>query len=131
MKLSRAAGYALHALAYLAEQGGRLVDAQTIAHARGIPQLPLAKVLHALASARVVRSVQGLGGGYRLARPAAEITMLEVVQAVDGPVDGRNPLALGGDPLDRKLEQACERSAGAVRGVLGGVRLSELAAVGA
>jgi Rrf2 family protein len=132
MRLTRSAAQALHALAFLAEQDeGSLVDAQTIALACGIPHLSLLKALHALASAGVLRSVQGLGGGYRLARPAAKITMLEVVQAVDGPVDGRNPLAPdGAHPLDRRLEQACERSAGAVRGLLGSVRLSDLAAVG-
>src|SRR5581483_8942418 len=97
MKLTRASSYALHAVAHMAATGeDRPVASHHIAKARGIPELFLLKILKPLVSARILRSVKGPNGGYRLARPAAKITMLEVVEAVDGPIRGTAPLAEGG-----------------------------------
>jgi Rrf2 family protein len=128
MRLTRSAAYGLHALTFLASNGGEHpVAAHAIAQARGIPHLPLLKVLHALVAARLLRSNRGLHGGYRLARPPSAITMLEVVQAVDGPLGDRHqPLSGAGGPLDRRIQSAYERSTEAVRGVLGKVRMSDL-----
>ena len=48
----------------------------------------MAKILHGLRGKRLVRSTRGPGGGYELARPASDITVVEVIEAVDGPDDG-------------------------------------------
>src|SRR5215475_16180012 len=94
MKLTRASSYALHAVAYMATQKHeRPVASHHIAHARGIPERFLLKVLKPLVSARVLLSIKGPNGGYRLARPANDITMLEVLEAVDGPIRGLAPLS--------------------------------------
>src|SRR5579884_3535069 len=94
MKLTRASSYALHAVVYMAAQGeDKPVASHHIAQARGIPERFLLKVLKPLVSARVLHSVKGPNGGYRLARPASKISMLEIVEAVDGPIRGQAPLA--------------------------------------
>jgi Rrf2 family protein len=128
MKLTRASSYALHAVAHMAASGeDKPIASHHIAHARGIPELFLLKILKPLVSARILRSVKGPNGGYRLARPAAKITMLEIVEAVDGPIRGTAPLADGSkNGLDAKLEAICSQAADQVRRQLGKVHLSDL-----
>jgi Rrf2 family protein len=129
MKLSRAASHALHALAHLAGQDpGRLVAVRAVAGAAGLPEAFLAKVLGRLASAGVLHAGAGYGGGYRLARPAQDITLLEVVEAVDGHVRGSasSEFATAQEGLTKHLARVCEEAAAAVREKLGQVRLSEL-----
>src|SRR5260370_36750596 len=112
MKLSRATSYAVHALAFMANQGNRgLVPAHVIAPERGIPLLFLRKQLGQLESAGVLRSQRGPTGGYRLARPAATITLLEIIEAVDGPVRGEAPPLCNDSALERKRQAVCEKTA--------------------
>ena len=86
------------------------------------------KVLRPLVSARLVRSRKAPSGGFHLAKPANRITLLEVVEAVEGPVRGEAPV-WGPDQggLDARLREVCEEVAGLVRRRLGRVRLSDLA----
>ena len=129
MRLKCASLYALQALAHLAAAGpDRRVASHDIARARGIPERFILKVLRPLVSSQLVRSLKGPHGGYRLTRPAARITLLEVVEAVEGPVRGEAPVwgpDRGG--LDARLREVCEEVAGLVRRRLGRVRLSDLA----
>jgi Rrf2 family protein len=130
MKLTRASSYALHAVAFMAAQKeDRPIASHLIAHARGIPERFLLKVLKPLVSAQVLLSVKGPNGGYRLARPANDITMLEVLEAVDGPIRGQAPFSHKdpGSPLNRKLDTICNQAAVQIRKHLGRVRMSELA----
>ena len=129
MRLSNASTYAVHALAHLAAAGpGRRVASHDIARARGIPERFILKVLRPLVSAQLVRSLKGPGGGFRLAKPAASITLLEVVEAVEGPVRGEAPVwGPGQGGLDARLREVCEAVAGLVRRRFGRVRLSDLA----
>ncbi len=84
---TKKADYALLALSYLATNGeGRVVGPREIAGNYEIPLELLAKVLQTLARNGLVKSVPGPTGGYKLARPALEISALSVVQAIDGPV---------------------------------------------
>src|SRR5438094_7851364 len=79
MKLTRASSYALHAVAHLATQKPNVpVPSHLVARARGIPERFLLKVLKPLVSARVLHSVKGPNGGYRLARPASAISIVEI-----------------------------------------------------
>jgi Rrf2 family protein len=129
MKLSRASSYALHGAAHMAAVGeDRPLASQHIAAARGIPERFLTKVLKPLVTAQILRSVKGPNGGYRLAKPAAKITLLDIVEAVDGPIRGQSaPIGDGKDPLDARLEDICNNAADQVRRHLGKVRLSDLA----
>jgi hypothetical protein len=89
MRLTLGCGYALHALEYLAARGdGRPATARDIAEARRAPRRFLLRPLKALVTAGLLRSMPGPGGGYRLGRPVARITLLEVAEAVDGPIRG-------------------------------------------
>ena len=86
MKLSDGVEWGVHAcvvLAVLPPDGA--LPAARLAEYHGVPSAYLAKHLQALSRAGIVESVAGPKGGYRLARPAADITMLDVVVAVDGP----------------------------------------------
>jgi Rrf2 family protein len=130
MRLTRASSYALHAVVFMAaqRQQNKPVASHHIAKARGIPERFLLKVLKPLVSARVLHSIKGPNGGYRLTRSANEISMLEVVEAVDGPIRGMAPLsqAQSDGYLDRKLENICNHSAEALRKHLQKVRVSDL-----
>jgi len=112
-----------------AQKQNRPVASHLIAKARGIPERFLLKVLKPLVSARVLHSIKGPNGGYRLAKAASDISMLEVVEAVDGPIRGQAPLSQneGDGALDRKLEKICDQTADQLRKHLQKVRLSELA----
>ena len=130
MKLSRASSYALHAVAYMAQQkNDGPVPSHKIAQERGIPERFLLKVLKPLVSARVLASIKGPHGGYRLARPAKSITLLEVIEAADGRLRGLVPVALGaaGAGLDSRLAEVCGAAADTVRRHYEKVRLSDLA----
>src|SRR5260370_40974980 len=86
MKLTTAASYALHAVAYMAAQKvtDKPVASHKIAQERGIPERFLLKVLKPLVSARVLRSTKGPNGGYHLAKPASQLTMLQILDAGAG-----------------------------------------------
>jgi Rrf2 family protein len=81
--LSQTLEYALRAVAFLAQAGAQARTAQEIAEATRVPANYLAKVLGQLARAGVVSSQRGLGGGFALARPAGDLSILEVAAAVD------------------------------------------------
>jgi Rrf2 family protein len=129
MKLTRASSYALQAVAYMAAQHKENPTAShIIAEDRKIPERFLLKVLKPLVSAQVLHSVKGPNGGYRLARPASEISVLEILEAVEGPIRGHAP---GDDPTNsvvRKLEVLCEQAAEMTRNHLNTMKVSELSA---
>jgi Rrf2 family protein len=129
MKLNRASSYALHAVVFMAsEKPDRPLPSHVIARAQHIPERFLVKVLKPLVAARVLMSVTGPNGGYRLAKPMTEITLLEVIEAVDGPIRGEVPFTDGGDAsgLYHRLEVICSETADQVRKHFGKVRIKEL-----
>jgi len=90
LKLTKKADYGLIALRHLASLPAPLEDAtasaKDIADLYSLPVPLLAKVLQQLTRAKILQSVSGTNGGYRLARDPRRITALEVVRAIDGPV---------------------------------------------
>lgn len=84
LELSSEGRYAFRALIYLARTNRR-ASADTIAVETGIPRRMLARILARLSRAGLVESFPGRGGGSRLSRPAAQITLRDVVQATEGP----------------------------------------------
>lgn len=76
---------ALLSLALHADDGGP-TSVRDIAERTGLPQPYLEQILLALKGAGLVRSKRGVGGGYVLARPPAEIRLSEIISAVDGPI---------------------------------------------
>lgn len=82
--LSHSADYALRAVLYLAEREGTgLIPANEIAEALGVPQRYLGKVLNTLAHAGTLASTRGPRGGFRLTRPAADLTLADVIAPFD------------------------------------------------
>ncbi|SBV96691.1 Transcriptional regulator, BadM/Rrf2 family [uncultured Alphaproteobacteria bacterium] len=84
VSLSQSVGYAVLALAHMDPQGETLVLAADVAQAANIPKPYLAKILARLQAAGIVSGKRGQGGGLRLTRPAAEITLYEVADAIEG-----------------------------------------------
>lgn len=81
--ISQTAEYALRAVVYLGSQVGQPVTTQRVAAATQVPVGYLSKVLQALGKAGLVDAQRGLRGGYALARPLDELTVLDVVNSVD------------------------------------------------
>lgn len=106
--------YALRAVTWLAGRPGEGMTAQRIAEATQVPEDYLSKVLQQLVRGQVLVSQRGRHGGFQLARPAGEISMLAVVNAVDPiPRISQCPLHLREHgvrlcPLHRRLDQAYE-----------------------
>jgi Rrf2 family protein len=85
VKLSDGVEWGVHACTVLAVlPSDAALPAPRLAEYHGVPSAYLAKHLQALARAGVLETVKGPRGGYRLARPPAEITVLDVVEAIDG-----------------------------------------------
>jgi Rrf2 family protein len=86
LKLTKKADYGLIALRHLASVPGATASTKDIADAYHLPVPLLAKVLQMLTRAKILQSVAGTNGGYKLARDPRRISALEVVRAIDGPV---------------------------------------------
>jgi Rrf2 family iron-sulfur cluster assembly transcriptional regulator len=87
MKVSTRGDYAARALLSLALHGSdRPTSVKEIAERTGLPQPYLEQILLAVKGAGLVRSKRGVGGGYVLARPPTEITLADILAAVDGPL---------------------------------------------
>ncbi len=103
MIFSPTSQYALRALIYLAthEDSGPILG-RTIAESEKIPKQFLSKILHNLRNKGLIRSTMGPGGGYQLARAASEISVMQVVVAVEGPLNLEDACVLGLDKCNDK-----------------------------
>jgi len=87
MQITRQADYAVRAVLYLAQCGpGARVATAEVAREQHIPPTFLAKIVSQLSAAGIIRATRGARGGITLARPAADISLLEIVEAIDGPM---------------------------------------------
>jgi Rrf2 family protein len=123
------ADYAVRAAVELAA-AGELVTAEHIAQAQGIPVNFLENILRDLRRGGIVDSRRGQQGGYTLARPAAEISVADVIRAVEGPlanVRGMSPDALEYEGSAERLRDVWVALRASVRSVLERVTLADLA----
>jgi Rrf2 family protein len=87
LQISRKIDYGLRAVIHLAGlPAGKVASLQDLASTLHLPREFLAKILKVLAGRGLVRSSRGAHGGYQLARPAREISFLDVIESVEGPV---------------------------------------------
>ncbi|MGZ5307986.1 MAG: RrF2 family transcriptional regulator [Solirubrobacterales bacterium] len=86
MRISAKADYALRAAVELAAAGEEPVKGEALAESQGIPLQFLEHILLELKHARIVRARRGAKGGYWLAKPAEEVTLADVIRAVEGPL---------------------------------------------
>ncbi len=130
MKLNISTGYGLLAVAYIAQNKDQgFIQSQDVAKKYNIPLEYLFKILQQLVRARILQSKRGPRGGFSLARPATKITMLDVVEAVEGTFD----ISLLGfeecaprDKFAAKAEQAYAKVVAQYRVALKKVKLSDL-----
>jgi Rrf2 family protein len=87
LQISRKIDYGLRAMVFLASlPAGEVIPFREVARRMDVPEEFLAKILKTLVGKKLVHSTRGARGGYRLARPASELSMLDVIEAVEGPV---------------------------------------------
>ncbi len=108
MLLTRKTDYALVALAGLAHANGRSASARDLAHELRLPLPVLRNILKDLATHGLLISTRGPSGGYRLARPPEQITLADVVEIMEGPVQLARCCSVSGEEGVRcELEDSC------------------------
>lgn len=130
MRISAKADYAIRAAAELAAAQPALVKGEQLAAAQGIPPKFLENILSELRHAGIVASHRGAEGGYSLARVAAEVTLADVIRAVDGPlanVRGARPETVEYGGHAQALQEVWIALRTNVRAVLEAVTLADLA----
>jgi FeS assembly SUF system regulator len=131
MRLSSLADYAVVMMSAAARHcGAAKVNATTLATETGIPLPTAQKLVSRLSAAGLLESSRGTGGGVRLARPPAAISLADVIEAVEGPIamtpcsdTGRHDCALEGDC---RMKPHMNIANSAVRGALAGVSLASV-----
>jgi len=87
LRMSNAVSLALHAMVYLARNLERFVPVREIAQAYSVSGNHLAKVYQCLERSGLIRGSRGPCGGFKLAKPPSEITLLDIHTAVEGPIE--------------------------------------------
>ena len=131
MRLSHLADYAVVLMTAAARRpAGARLSATELAAETGVPLPTAQKLMGQLAGRGLLRSVRGASGGFSLAKAAQEISLSDIVEAVEGPIamtvcsEGRNDCALD---AHCRVKPHMGIVGNAVRGALGAVRLTELA----
>ena len=132
MRLTHLADYAVVMMTAAARRGDAVrVSAAELAQDTGVPLPTAQKLMSQLAGAGLLNSVRGAGGGFMLARPVTEISLADIVEAVEGPI--AMTMCSGGDgPSECALDANCRVKphmgivSNAVRGALGAVSLQQL-----
>ncbi|MCB2088714.1 MAG: SUF system Fe-S cluster assembly regulator [Sphingomonadaceae bacterium] len=132
MRLSNLADYAVVTMSAAARHcGGARVSAAQLAEETGLPAPTVQKLVSRLTAAGLLRSIRGAGGGLQLARPAAAISLADIIEAVEGPIaltscveQGRHECSLEGCCTVRPHWPVVND---ALRGALAQVPLTQLA----
>ena len=131
MRLSHLADYAVVLMTAAARRPARArLSATELSGETGVPLPTAQKLMGQLAASGLLTSARGVSGGFALARPAPEITLADIVEAVEGPIamtvcsEGRTDCALD---AHCRVKPHMGVVGNAVRGALGAVRLTELA----
>ncbi len=131
LRLNRITDYAVVVLTQMANEPDKRVTALQLSEESNVPAPTVAKVLKALAKEGVLASQRGVNGGYRLARPAGDISMLEVIRALEGPIS--LTACVDGAEGDCNVELLCpvrgnwDRVNTAIRSALADVSLEDMA----
>ncbi len=132
MRLSSLADYAVVMMSAIARHCGQSrLNAAQLAEETGIPVPTVQKLVSKLGAAGLLRSVRGAGGGFKLARPAAAVSLADIIEAIEGPIALTACVDTG--KHDCGMEGTCRVQAHwpvvnqAVRGALAGVNLNSLA----
>ena len=132
IRLTNLADYAVVIMSVFAQHTDARFNAADMAEKTGVPQATVAKLLSALAKSKLLTSHRGVSGGFTLSKPADDITMADIIEAVDGPIALTNCIEHA--PGDCNMESFCtmrphwQAINGAVKTALGQVTLGEVAA---
>jgi Rrf2 family protein len=130
VRVSAKTDYAIRAaLELAAAPDDKPVKGERIAKAQAIPLRFLENILMQLRHAGLVESRRGADGGYRLARPASDVTLADVIRAIDGPlagVSGVRPESLGFDGVAEPMRDVWIAVRASLRGVLERVTLADV-----
>jgi FeS assembly SUF system regulator len=137
MRLSSLADYAVVMLTAAARHCGGMarVNATSLAEETGLPLPTVQKLVSRLSRAGLIESSRGTGGGFRLSRPPAAISLADIVEAIEGPI--ALTACVDGGRHDCAIETGCQVKPhwnivnGVVRDALANVSLANLAAAGA
>ena len=130
-RLNRLTDYAVVVMAQMALRDKTTSTASAIARDTGVPLPTVAKVLNALARDGLIVSQRGAAGGYGLSRPAAEIGVADIIQAIEGPI--ALTACVDGSTNHCDVENLCPMRGGwdkvnlAIRGALDSVTLADMA----
>jgi Rrf2 family protein len=125
MKLSRTLSYAVQATLQLAQLNEeRPVPCSRLAADGKLPERFLLQILRNLVTHGILTSTRGVEGGYALVRPAEKISLLEVIEAIEGPYD--SPLDLGDGVNESRLRDALGDVTQMTRRQLEAIKLSQL-----
>ena len=129
MRISRSTGYALLAVGYLGKHlDQKIILSQAISKEYDIPLEYLLKILQQMVRANILRSKRGPRGGFSLAKSLKKISMLEVIEAVDGPVSNQLNL-IEQAPKEKfcvKAEQAYEKALAQAKSVFEKTKIADL-----
>lgn len=128
MKLSRTVSYAVQATLQLAQnRSAEPVPCSRLASEGKMPERFLLQILRNLVTHGILRSTRGVDGGYALTRPPDEVSLLDVIEAIEGPL-GNEDVVGEGLPLDSqsRLNKALKRVTANARDQLESVKFSHL-----
>jgi Rrf2 family protein len=131
MRISRSTGYAILAVGYIAQnQKQGIVLSQSVSKKYNIPLEYLLKILQQLVRANVLRSKRGPRGGFNLAQPAKKITMLQIIEAVEGPMISQLNLKeqARGEKFAARAEKNYEKAIAQAKSVFEKAKLTDLLA---
>jgi len=129
MKVSRTVSYALRATLQLAENNSaKPVPCSRLAADGGMPERFLLQILRSLVNHGILQSTRGVDGGYTLGRSAADISLLEIMEAVEGPVDARLPDSSADVQVDHlaRLDAALKTVGSNLREQLATIKISQI-----
>ena len=130
MRISRSTGYALLAVGYIAQNQKQqgIILSQSIAKKYNIPLEYLLKILQQLVRANVLRSKRGPRGGFNLAKPPKKITMLQIIEAVEGPMISQLNLTeqARGEKFAARAEKNYEKAIAQAKAVFEKAKLPDL-----
>jgi len=129
MKISRSTGYALLAVGFIAQnEKDGIVLSQSISRKYNIPLEYLLKILQQMVKANLLRSKRGPRGGFTLAKPAKKISLLNVIEAVDGPMVSQLNLAehAKGVKYANRIEQTYDKAIAQAKAVFAKAKVGDM-----
>ncbi|MCH7729327.1 MAG: Rrf2 family transcriptional regulator [Planctomycetes bacterium] len=128
MKLSRTVSYAVRATLQLAESGSSVpVPCSRLAADGNMPERFLLQILRTLVTSGILRSTRGVDGGYTLHKAPDQVSLLDLIEAIEGPIQATEPVAEGLiEDAHRRLLAALDKVAKSSRDQLAAIKLSQL-----